>query len=94
LLGIAELDSGLRDAFAPVSCEGLIQVRVWPEEANESGQSKAVSMSWWLSAPVQEHLHNQTESQHAPQSVDNTLHLAAILEQFGARSPCERASKP
>jgi hypothetical protein len=94
LLGVAELDSALRDAFAPGSCEDLIQVRVWPEQANGSGQSKAVSMSWWLSAPVQQHLHNQTEPQQAPQSADNTPHLAAILEQFGARSACEQASKP
>ena len=94
LLGVAELDSALRDASAPGSCENFIQVRVWPEQANGSGQSKAVSMSWWLSAPVQQHLHNQTESQQAPQSADNTPHLAAILEQFGARSACEQASKP
>ena len=53
LLGVAELDSALRDAFAPRSCEGFIQVRVWPEpEASGSGKSKAVSMSWWLSAPI------------------------------------------
>ena len=94
LLGVAELDSALRDAFAPRSCEGLIQVRVWPElEASGSGQSKAVSMSWWLSGPIQQHLHNQTEPQQA-QSADNTPHLTAILEQFGARAACEQASKP
>ena len=53
LLGVAELDSALRDAFAPRSCEGFMQVRVWPEpEANSSGTSKAVSMSWWLSGPI------------------------------------------
>jgi hypothetical protein len=91
LLGIAELDTALRDAFAPGSCENLFQVRVWPEQANGSGQSKAVSMSWWLSAPVQQHLHNQAELQQAPQSADNTPHLAAILEQFGVRSACEQA---
>jgi hypothetical protein len=94
LLGIAELDTALRDAFAPGSCENFFQVRVWPEPANGSGQSKAVSMSWWLSAPVQQYLHDQTELQQAPQSADNTPHLAAILEQFGARSACEQASKP
>jgi len=94
LLGVAELNSALRDAFAPRSCVGLIQVRVWPEpEASGSGQSKAVSMSWWLSGPIQQHLHNQTEPQQV-QSADNTPHLAAILEQFGARSACEQGSKP
>ena len=95
LLGVAELDSALRDAFAPRSCEGFIQVRVWPEpEANGSATSKAVSMSWWLSGPIQQHLHNQTEPQQIRQSADNTPHLAAISEQFGARSACEQASKP
>jgi len=33
-------------------------------------------MSWWLSAPVQEHLNQQTEPQ---KSGDNTPHLAPIL---------------
>jgi hypothetical protein len=96
LLGVAELDSALRDAFAPGSCEGLLQVRVWPERGvNGSGQSKAVSMSWWLSAPVQQHLHDQTEPQQVRHSAeDNTPHLAAILEQFGARSTCKQALKP
>jgi hypothetical protein len=94
LLGVAELDSALRGSFPQGSCEGLIQVRVWPEpEAGRSGKSKAVSMSWWLSAPIQQHLHNQTEPQQVHQSGDNTPHLAAILEQFGARSACEQASK-
>jgi hypothetical protein len=94
LLGVAELDSALRDAFAPRSCDGFIQVRVWPEqEADGSGTSKAVSMSWWLSAPIQQHLHNQTEPQR-DQSSDNTPHLAAILERFGERSACEQAPKP
>jgi hypothetical protein len=73
LLGVAELDSVLRDTFAPRSCVNLSQIRVWPElEATASGQSKAVSMSWWLSAPVQEHLHNQTEPQQLHKRADNT----------------------
>jgi hypothetical protein len=92
LLGVAELDSALRDAFAQGSCADLFQIRVWPEQANGSGQSKAVSMSWWLSAPVQQHLHSQTEPQ-AHYSVDNTPHFAAIWEQIGARSPCGQDSK-
>jgi hypothetical protein len=95
LLGVAELDSALRDAFAPRSCDGFIQVRVWPEqEADGSGTSKAVSMSWWLSAPIQQHLHNQTEPVRGHPSSDNAPHLAAILAQFGDRSTCEQAAKP
>lgn len=90
LLGVAELDGALRDAF-PQPCEGLIQVRVWPEpEAKGSGRSKAVSMSWWLSAPVQEHLNQQTEPQ---KSGDNVPHLAAILKQMAATSHCPAASQ-
>lgn len=95
LLGVAELDSTLRNAFAPRPCDGFIQVRVWPEqEADGSGTSKAVSMSWWLSAPIQQHLHNQTEPAQGHPSSDNTPHLAAILEQFGDRSTCEQTGKP
>jgi hypothetical protein len=85
LLSVAALDSALRDAL-PQQCEGLIQVRVWPEsEEKGSGTSKAVSMSWWLSAPVQEHLHQQSEPQ---QSGDNAPHLTAILKQMTATSIC------
>ena len=90
LLGVEQLDSALRDAL-PRSCEGLIQVRVWPqpEDNTGSGRSKAVSMSWWLSAPIQEHLHQQTAPQ---QSGDNTPHLRAILKQMAAPPNCAEAS--
>jgi hypothetical protein len=86
LLGVAELDSALRDAFSQ-PCEALIQIRVWPEpEAKGSGTSRAVSMSWWLSAPIQEHLNQQTEPQ---KSGNNNPHLDAILKQMStATSSC------
>lgn len=88
LLAVAELDAALRDAFAPGPCEGVIQVRVWPQpETEKSGRSKALSMSWWLSAPVQEHLHQQTELRgREPQS--NANHLEAIVMQLQATSSC------
>jgi hypothetical protein len=57
-------------------------------EKKNSGKSKEVSMSWWLSAPVQEHLHQQTE----PQSpYDNSAQLAAILQEMSAPSACTAA---
>jgi hypothetical protein len=93
LLAVAELDAALRDAFAPGPCEGLIQIRVWPQPENErSGRSKTVSMSWWLSAPVQEHLHQQTEPQ-AQESESNTKHLEAIVAQLRAPSNCPAKPK-
>ena len=92
LLGVAELDAALRDAIASGSCEGLIQVRVWPQPENErSGKSKSVSMSWWLSAPVQEHLHQQTDPQ-TQQPESNTKHLDAIVGQL--REPSSCAAQP
>lgn len=36
-------------------------VRVWPQTTEDSDGTRAVSMSWWLSEPVQRHLHQQTE---------------------------------
>jgi hypothetical protein len=48
-------------------CNGRVShVRVWPQTAEGSEKSRAVSMSWWLSEPVQRHLHQQTEPGKPP----------------------------
>jgi hypothetical protein len=51
---LAEADCGAQTAH----------IRVWPQFAytiNQEKISRPVSMSWWLSTPVQIHLHQQTE---------------------------------
>src|SRR5262249_34902415 len=59
-LGVDQLRSSLRGAL-PGCHMRMIQVRVWPQQLGTSSGSRAVSMSWWLSSPVQRHLHQQTE---------------------------------
>ena len=56
-----ELRARLHEAI-PQCRTLLIKVRVWPQYENGSKKSKAVSMSWWLSKPIQRHLHQQTEA--------------------------------
>jgi len=61
ILGVDELRARLHEAI-PQCRTLLIKVRVWPQYENGSKKSKAVSMSWWLSKPIQRHLHQQTEA--------------------------------
>jgi hypothetical protein len=60
ILGVDQLRSSLRTAI-PGCHMHLIQVRVWPQSLGTASGSRAVSMSWWLSGPIQRHLHQQTE---------------------------------
>jgi hypothetical protein len=60
LLGVDQLHSSLREAI-PNCNVSMVQVRVWPQFESNSNVSKEVSMSWWLSSPIQRHLHQQTE---------------------------------
>ncbi len=60
LLGVDQLHSALREAI-PNCNASMVQVRVWPQFESNSNVSKEVSMSWWLSSPIQRHLHQQTE---------------------------------
>jgi hypothetical protein len=78
LLGVAELRNALHDA---IGCHALLmQIRVWPQYENNSSESKAVSMSWWLSTPIQRHLHQQTEDQM--EGNQNGRHLNAIWQEL------------
>jgi hypothetical protein len=94
LLGVDELDNSLQ-AMMPDKCTAVIDVRVWPQpEEADSDKSKAVSMSWWLSAPVQEYLNRQGGVQvNRKQGPDNNAQLTGILDQIAAPSPCTMASK-
>jgi hypothetical protein len=45
------------------SCANTAHIRVWPQYVNgDKKNSRPVSLSWWLSTPIQIHLHQQTES--------------------------------
>jgi hypothetical protein len=66
-LAVQQLNAVL-DVLTQSSCgPDSAHVRVWPQY-HQSGEGKAekktsrpVSMSWWLSTPIQIHLHQQTE---------------------------------
>ena len=65
-LAVLQLNATLSQLNDP-SCRraNTAHVRVWPQYApagnGEEKKSRPVSMSWWLSTPVQIHLHQQTE---------------------------------
>lgn len=65
-LAVDQLEAAM-DGIAPSKCDGTAHIRVWPQfgEGTASGEekniSRPVSMSWWLSRPIQILLHQQTE---------------------------------
>jgi hypothetical protein len=62
-------------------------VRVWPEKsADGSEKARAVAMSWWLSAPLQLHLHQQTEADKNRN--DNGPRLDRTWDALNAKSDC------
>jgi hypothetical protein len=92
ILGVDQLRSSLRAALP--ECElRMTHVRVWPQQLNEtSSRSRAVSMSWWLSTPIQYHLHQQTEG--TKNENENAPRLQAVWEVLQSTSACARAPRP
>jgi hypothetical protein len=87
ILDVDELRSSLREAMP--DCElRMILVRVWPQFEETSNRSRAVSMSWWLSTPIQRHLHQQTEE--AKNGNENGPRLQSLWEGMRATSSCGR----
>jgi len=82
-------------------CEGQVShVRVWPQTAQGSQKSRAVSMSWWLSEPMQRHLHQQTEPGKGPDGKcppvgknenDNCPRLDKVWKALTVTSACGRS---
>jgi hypothetical protein len=64
----------------------MTHVRVWPQLDEEEKRSRAVSMSWWLSTPVQRHLHQQTEGD--TNRNENSERLRVVWEAMNATSSC------
>jgi hypothetical protein len=85
LLGVAELHSALHEAI-PNCDASIIQIRVWPQFDSNSNVSKEVSMSWWLSTPIQRHLHQQTEG--VKDGNQNQAHLEAIWTLMRTTTDC------
>jgi hypothetical protein len=70
----------------------VAHVRVWPQSQEKSKRSRAVSMSWWLSTPIQRHLHQQTEDTKNENDNRATLDLAWTM--LDAKSECAQATTP
>ncbi|HEY7228971.1 MAG TPA: hypothetical protein VH558_01230 [Pseudolabrys sp.] len=66
-LAVLQLNAAL-DRLTNSSCrrKNTAHVRVWPQYApageGEKKETRPVSLSWWLSTPIQIHLHQQTEA--------------------------------
>lgn len=84
-LSVVQLRSSLRRAM-PGCRTSSVHVRVWPQPAEASGQSREVSMSWWLSMPIQRHLHQQTEPPSSEKANDNE-NTRRLAEVWRALSP-------
>ncbi len=66
-------------------------VRVWPQE-NSYGDTKTLSMSWWLSKPVQAYLNAQIETAQNKPAIDKVL---CVLSKDLASSPnCSQIDVP
>ena len=85
VLAVAQLRAALFRAL-PHCAERVVHVRVWPQSAETSKRSRAVSMSWWLSTPVQRHLHQQTED--TKNENDNGEPLSLAWKALKANSTC------
>ena len=90
-LGVDELHSSLRETM-PDCDVWMIHVRVWPQLDQTTNRSRAVSMSWWLSAPIQRHLHQQTEG--TKNENENGPRLQAVWEVLRKTSSCRRSRRP
>jgi hypothetical protein len=87
ILDVDELRSSLREAM-PECDVRMIHVRVWPQPQETSNRSRAVSMSWWLSTPIQRHLHQQTED--TKNGNENGPRLRTVWEVMKTKSSCGR----
>jgi hypothetical protein len=63
-LAMGQVEAVLDHLAQPACGAQTAHVRVWPQFAitnSDKKLSRPVSMSWWLSTPIQIHLHQQTE---------------------------------
>jgi hypothetical protein len=78
VLGMDELRIALNHPTPKCAVE--TKVRVWPQPDGKSKGARAVSMSWWLSPPVQLHLHQQTELDKTEKNEDRLNAVWAALK--------------
>ena len=67
-LAVQQLNSVLGVLTKSECGDDSAHIRVWPQYSNQDASDKKkkrslpISLSWWLSTPIQLHLHQQTES--------------------------------
>jgi hypothetical protein len=95
-LAVLQLNATLGQLNDP-SCRraNTAHVRVWPQYApagnGEKKTSRPVSMSWWLSTPVQIHLHQQTEGvKNQNKNADEFEQTWRAIEGTSACMPARR----
>jgi hypothetical protein len=87
-LAVAQLRSILHREL-PNCSEQVTHIRVWPQSDETNRRSRAVSMSWWLSMPIQRHLHQQTEG--TKNENQNEKRLNAVWDVLKGTSACATA---
>jgi predicted acylesterase/phospholipase RssA len=94
-LAVAQLGD-LSRSLTPSACKvGFVHVRVWPERdppqsndckpANFTKTPRAVSMSWWLSTPVQYRLFDEIDGAE----ICNAARLEAVWQALPMMSDCK-----
>jgi hypothetical protein len=92
-LALYHLQSLMDSVTASACGDDTAQIRVWPQYRQTSGAeadkkiSRPVSMSWWLSRPIQILLHQQTEN--AKNDNQNQEHIARVWRALEAISDCK-----
>jgi hypothetical protein len=92
-LAVGQLEAAM-DSITRRDCGGgTAHVRVWPRfEQNANGElenvSRPISMSWWLSRPIQILLHQQTEEYKNQNK--NPDQLERVWQAIMSKSDCTR----
>ena len=89
-LAVAQLEAQLETAM-PGCGPNTAHIRVWPQFETPPGGglkkvSRPVSMSWWLSRPIQVHLHQQVEESKSGNQNQNDTEL--VWRALGMTSRC------
>ena len=89
-LAVAQLEAQLETAM-PGCGANTAHLQVWPQFVSAPGGgekkvSRPVSMSWWLSRPIQVHLHQQMEDEKSGNRNQDQTEFA--WRAFGATSQC------
>jgi hypothetical protein len=87
-LAVAQLEAQLETAM-PGCGANTAHIRVWPQfETPRGGKkvSRPVSMSWWLSRPIQVHLHQQVEESKSQNQNQNDTEF--VWRALGMTSRC------